>query len=141
MSKVCTKFFHRSSILALALVLSLCGNAVIAPAQAAFSLDKHSRKVQHKLAKYRQGSYLHLVMSDATDQYGALGPLSDASFTFANADNNTTATYRYVDVESVNADRERIGHGAEPMHIRHLVPIVITAAAVAAGALTYQAMR
>jgi hypothetical protein len=136
-----SKLFHRSSILALALVLSLCGNALLASAETLVPLDKHARKIQHKLGKYEQGSYLHLVMSNSTDAYGALGSLSDASFTFTTADNNSTATYRYNEVSAVKTDNERIGHGAEPIHIRHFRPIIITAAAVVAGALTYNAMR
>ena len=142
MSRLSNRFFHRfSSLLALALILAFTGNAVVAPAQSS-KYDKHAAKIQHKLAKYRQGSYVHLVMSDATDQYGALGPMADNSFTFTSSESNSTSTYRYVDVDQVKTDRERIGHDSEPIHFRrHMMPIAIGAAAVAAGALTWNAMR
>jgi hypothetical protein len=106
------------------------------------SLDKHARKIQHKLAKYQGGRYLHLVLSDDSNAYGEIGALSNASFTFTNADSNSVATYNYDDVNKVKTDKEPIGAGTEPRrHIRHLVPIVIGAAAVGAGAAVYQAER
>ena len=141
MSTFSTKLFHRSSILALALVLSLLGNAVIAPAQSAVPLDKHSRKVQKELAKYPQNSNLHIVLKNSPDAFGALGPMTQTGFTFTSAENNATANYRYSEVDKVKTDRQRIGRGAEPIQFRHLMPVVIAGAAVAAGALTYNAMR
>lgn len=141
MSSISTRFLHRTSVLALALLLSVAGNAVVMAAQSSSQLDKHSRKIQHKLDKYRQGSYLHLAMADATEVYGQLGTLSPASFTFTNSDSNSVVTYRYNDIERVNTDKEGIGHNSEPLHIRHLVPIAITGAIIVAGALAYTAMR
>lgn len=134
-------FFRRSSFLAFALIFALLGNAIAVPAHAESSLDKHARKIQHKLAKHRQGSYLHLVMSDTSDVYGALGTLSDATFTFTSAETNVNATYHYYDVDSVKTDNQRIGQGAAPIHFRHILPVAITAAAIAAGAATYAAVR
>jgi hypothetical protein len=135
-------FFRRSSVLAFALVLSLLGNSVLAPAQsAAPPLDKHSKKIQKKLANYPEGSYLHLVMADAPDAYGRLGTMSETGFTFTAADNNAPANLRYSAVEKVKDDDQRVGRGAEPIHIRHLVPILITVGAAAAGFATYQAIK
>ncbi len=126
--------------LALASLLAACVCAV--QAQDFGRLDKHARKVQHRLAKYRTGSYLHLVLSDETDSYGALGTLSDASFTFTSADTNAVTTYAYSDIDRVRTDKEIIGEGAEPRrHIRHLVPILVTAATAGAGAAVYEAVR
>ena len=134
--------FRRSSMLALPLVLSLGFNAILAPAQsAALSLDKHARKIQNKLAKYSQGSYLHLVMNDAPDAYGRLGTLSETGFTFTVADNNAPAVIRYSAVDKVKDDDQRVGRGAEPIHFRHWVPIAITVGAAAAGFATYQAVK
>jgi len=105
-------------------------------------LDKHARKIQRKLTKYQNGRYLHLVLNDDSDAYGALGTLSDASFSFTNADSNTVSTYNYSQVSRVKSDKEPIGAGTEPRrHIRHLIPIVVGAAAVGAGAAVYQAER
>jgi hypothetical protein len=126
--------------LALASMLLACASA--AQAQNSGQLDKHARKVQHRLAKYRSGSYLHLVLSDDSSSYGALGTLSDASFTFTSAETNAVTTYAYDDVDRVRTDKEAIGEGSEPHHhIRHLVPILVTAAAVGAGAAVYEAVR
>jgi hypothetical protein len=135
------QFVHTSAArLALASMLVACISA--AQAQNSSQLDKHARKVQHRLNKFRTGSFLHLVLRDDTDSYGALGTLSDVSFTFISADSNTTATYTYDDVDRVRTDKEVIGEGGEPhRHIRHLVPIVITVAAVGAGAAVYEAVR
>ena len=105
-------------------------------------LDKHARKIHHRLAKYRNGRYLHLVLNDDSSSYGAIGTLSNASFTFTNADSNSLSTYAYDDVNKVKTDKEPIGEGTEPRrHIRHLVPIVVAAVAVGAGAAVYQAER
>lgn len=126
--------------LALASMLLACASA--AQAQNSSQLDKHARKVQHRLAKYRTGSYLHLMLRDDTSSYGALGTLSDASFTFTSADTNATTTYTYDDIDRVRTDQEAIGEGSEPHHhIRHLVPILVTVAAVGAGAVAYEAVR
>lgn len=116
--------------------------AVVVPAQSGGSLNKHARRIYHRLAKYPQGKYLHLVMSNATDLYGALGTLSAASFSFTNSDSNTKASYAYGEVARVRTDKEPIGEGSEPRrHIRHLLPIAITAAAVGAGAGIYEVER
>jgi hypothetical protein len=114
----------------------------VGQAQSSNSLTKHGRKVHHKLARYSSGRYLHLVLRDDGNNYGALGTLSEDSFTFTSADSNSTATYSYNDVDKVKTDKEPIGEGTEPRHhIRHLVPIVVTAAAVGAAGAVYAAER
>ncbi len=126
--------------LALAAMLIACVSA--AHSQNSTQLDKHARKVQHQLTKFRTGTYLHLVLRDDTDSYGALGTLSDASFTFTSAETNATTTYAYNDIGRIRTDKETIGEGSEPRHhIRHLVPIVVTVAAIGAGAAVYEAVR
>lgn len=140
-------FFGYSSILRLGgLRLGVAGVLIAAvcvcQAQAGTGLDKHARKVQHKLSKYASGHYLHLELRNNTNSYGALGTLSETSFTFTSADSNTTSTYAYNDIEKVKTDKERIGEGTEPRyHMRHLVPIVITAAALGVAAGVYAAER
>jgi hypothetical protein len=137
---VCTS----AARLALACILlaGLVPCASAAQARNSAQLDKHARKVHHRLAKFHSGSYLHLVLRDEISSYGALGTLSDASFTFTNADSNATATYSYDDIARVRTDRETIGNGSEPRHhIRHLVPILVTAAAVGAGVAVYEVER
>lgn len=120
----------------------LLAGSACSHAQSSAHLDKHARKIHHRLAKYRNGRYLHLVLSDDSSAYGSLGTLSPASFTFTNADSNTVATYNYADIDKVKTDKEAIGEGTEPRrHMPHLVPIVIGAAAVGAGAAIYEAER
>jgi len=132
----------RTSVTRLALASLLAACVCAAQARNPGQLDKHARKVQHRLAKYGTGSYLHLVLSDDTESYGALGTLSENSFTFTSADSNATATYTYDDVDRVRTDKEIIGEGAEPhRHIRHLVPMLVTAATAGAGAIAYEAVR
>lgn len=122
-----------------ALLLAAIG---VCQAQSAAGVDKHGRKIHHKLTKYPSGRYLHLVLRDDTNSYGALGTLSETSFTFTNSDSNTTSTYSYNDVDRVKTDKEPIGEGTEPRrHIRHLVPIVVTVAAVGAAGAVYAAER
>lgn len=133
--------FRSSSILRLGLAWVLIAGVAVGQAQSTTSLTKHARKVHHKLAKYSSGRYLHLVLRDDTNSYGALGTLSEDSFTFTSADSNNTATYSYNDIDRVKTDKEPIGRGTEPRHIRHLVPIVITAAAVGAAGAIYAAER
>ncbi len=135
------KLFRNSVALRLGLAWVLIAGVCVGQAQATH-LTKHARKVHHKLAKYSSGSYLHLVLRDDTNSYGALGTLSATSFTFTSADSNSTNTYTYNDVNKVKRDRESIGEGTEPRrHIRHLVPIVVTAAAVGAAGVVYAVER
>ncbi len=136
-----SRLFRASTVFSTVVCLVLSAFAAVAPAQSSASLDKHSRKIYNKLANYPSGKYLHLVLINAPDAYGALGTLSASSFTFSDAESNKTATFRYSDVDRIKTDRQTIGKGSEPRRIKHLVPIAITAAAVAAGALTYQAMK
>lgn len=111
-------------------------------AQFSTHLDKHARKIHHRLARYQNGRYLHLVLNDDSNAYGAVGDLSETSFTFTNADSNTLSTYSYDQVNKVKTDKEPIGEGTEPRHhIRHLIPIVAGAAALGAGAAFYQFER
>lgn len=116
--------------------------AAMAPAQTGTQLDKHARKIHHKLARYPSGHFLHLVMRDDSNSYGALGALHETSFTFTSADSNTTSTYSYGDVDRVRTDKEPIGEGTEPRHhIRHLIPIVASFAAIGAAGAVYAAER
>ncbi len=38
--------------------------------------QKHAQKIEKKLAHYKPGTPIHLVMSDGSDHYGTLGKLS-----------------------------------------------------------------
>jgi hypothetical protein len=112
-----------------ALVLLACAPA----GQAQAGLDKHARRIHKKLLKYPEGRYLHLVLHSSSDSYGALGTVSDASFTFKNADSNAVSTYSYSDISRVKTDREPIGKGSEHHYIRPRTLIIAGVLAAGAG--------
>jgi hypothetical protein len=116
-------------------LIVLMGLLPACQAQTATTLDKHARKIHKKLAHYPAGAYLHLTLRDHSDQYGSLGSLSDASFRFTNSDANKTETHLYSEVAGVKKGKEYIGEGAgSEHHVRHLVPILIVAAAAGTAA-------
>lgn len=129
--------FGSKSIVKLALASLLFATVALACAPAAHAQardDKHARRIHKKLAKYSAGRYLHLVLNNGTNDYGALGAVSGASFTFKNADTNATETLAYGDVDKVGTDREAIGEGTGPRHyIRPRTYVIV--GAIAAGAI------
>lgn len=134
--------FRNTRIVCFTVACALAAGVALAPAQSATQLDKHARKIHHKLVRYSSGQYLHLVMRDSSDSYGAVGTLHEASFTFTSADSNATSTYSYNDVDRVRTDKEAIGEGMEPRHhIRHLIPIMASVVAVGAAGAVYAAER
>lgn len=132
----------RSLVARFALVCFIVAGVSLGQAQSTIHLDKHARKIHHKLTKYPSGRYLHLVLRNDTDSYGALGMLSPTSFTFTSAENNATTTYTYNDVDKVKTDKERIGEGSEPRrHIRHLMPIAVSVVAMGTAGAIYAVER
>lgn len=103
--------------------------------------DRHTRKIHRKLSKYPEGSYLHLVLHDSTNNYGALGTVSDASFTFRNSETNEMATIPYIDVSSIKTDREPIGEGSEHRHYFRTRTYVIAGVLVAGAAVAAVEVR
>jgi hypothetical protein len=137
------RFFQRKSIVSIAIVWSLI---VLVPACQATTpnprTEKHARKIERQIARFRPGSYLDFQFRDGSHTYGALGPLSDASFQFTDADNNKVVTHRYADVDRVSKAKEYIGEGSGPRHhVRLWVPVVIGAAAVGGGIAAYEVLR
>ncbi|MGH9599698.1 MAG: hypothetical protein ACRD27_07515 [Terracidiphilus sp.] len=99
-------------------------------------IAKHARKVEKRLARTPEGTYLHLVFRDHAETLGSLGALSASSFAFTNADTNATQTYSYADVARVEKGDAYIGEGSvRRHHFRLLIPaaIVVGGAAVAAA--------
>jgi hypothetical protein len=128
------RLFRRKSIVYVAIAWALI--AIVPASHAADSAtrsDKHARKIEKRLAKYRTGAYLRVDLRDNTEVLGSLGQLSDTTFLLTSADNNRKMTISYADVAQVKKGEEYIGEGSESArHIPHLVPILVTA--VAAGA-------
>ena len=130
-------FVRSSPVVRITLTCILLASVLLASApagQAQASLDRHARKIQKKLGRYPAGSYLHLVLHGSSNSYGALGTVSDASFTFKSADTNAMSTYSYYDVVRVRTDREPIGQGSEPEHHYFRTRTLIIAGVLAAGA-------
>ncbi len=102
-------------------------------AESTARIDKHTRKIEKRLAKYRPGAFLQVDLRDNTEVLGSLGELSGATFLLTSSDNNRKMTISYADVAQVKKGKEYIGEGSEPAHhMPHLVLILI--GAVAAGA-------
>ena len=118
--------------------------AAVAPtrAQSSTPLDKHARRIEKRLAKFRQGTFLDFEFRDSSQTFGALGPLSSASFQFTDSDSNKTQTHLYSELVHVKQAREYIGEGSEPRHhVRLLVPVLIGAGAAAAGIAAYEVLH
>jgi len=123
-------YFRRKSILHVAMAWALIAIVPASLAESDAHLEKHARKIEDRLARYRTGSFLQIGLRDNTDIYGSLGSLSGATFQFTNADSNTAMTISYADVSEIKKGKEYIGEGsAHVHHMRFLVPALIGAAA------------
>lgn len=128
--------------LSLAIILMLIASVPASRAQSATQLDKHARKVEKRLTKYRSGTFLQVDLRDNTETLGSLGDLSDATFQLTSSDNNRRVSISYADVTHVKRGKEYIGAGSGPeRHIPHLVPILIAAAAAGGAVAAYEATR
>jgi hypothetical protein len=110
-------------------------------AQSSLQLDKHARRIEKHLAKYRPGTLLQVDLRNDSEALGALGVLSDETFELTSSDNNRRMTISYADVARVKKGKEYIGEGSEGHHVRLWVPLVIGAAAVGGGIAAYEASR
>jgi hypothetical protein len=136
-------YTNRVSVFCLAGAL-ITATALAVPSASAeqnANLDKHARKVEKKLAKFRPGSYVLVDFRDGSQGLGSLGPLANENFQLTNADNNKTETYAYSDVAIVRKANEYIGEGSESHRPRLLLPIVISAAAAAAAVAVVETVR
>lgn len=136
------RFFRRKSIVYVAIALTLIAIVPASHADSTARIDKHTRKIEKRLAKYRTGAYLQVDLRDNTEVKGSLGQLSDASFLLTSADSNRKMTISYADVAQVKKAKEYIGEGSEPAHhIPHLVPILIVVVAAGVAAATVEIVR
>jgi hypothetical protein len=121
---------------------ALLAAATLAPAQSSAPLDKHARRIEKRLTKYRQGTFLDFEFRDSSQTFGSLGPLSAASFQFTDADSNKTQTHYYSELTHVTNAKEYIGEGSEPRHHIHLlVPVIIGAGVAAGGIAAYEILH
>ena len=140
--KIYLSGFRRTSAVYILAAVALVATAALAQAQSSAPLDKHARRIEKRLAKFRQGAFLDFEFRDSSKTFGSLGPLSATSFQFTDSDSNKTQTHLYAELSEVKKAREYIGEGSEPRHhVRLLVPVLIGAGAAAAGIATYEVLR
>jgi hypothetical protein len=127
------RFFRRQTILRAVLFCALAATTAAFQAHSQ-QLDKHARKIEKQLARFRTGSYLEFDFRDRTANFGALGQLTETSFQYTDSDNNKLVTRSYDELEHVSKAKEFIGEGSRHHHISHWVPISVGAAAAGAAA-------
>jgi hypothetical protein len=150
MNRVLTSFvglFSRKATIHILAAFALASFALLAAAtfahaQSSVPLDKHARRIEKRLTKYRQGTFLDFEFRDSSQTFGYLGPLSAASFQFTDADSNKTQTHYYSELAHVTNAKEYIGEGSEPRHHIHLlVPVIIGAGVAAGGIAAYEVLH
>jgi hypothetical protein len=139
-------FSRKSAIRILAIPalasFALLATATFANAQSSAPLDKHARRIEKRLTKYRQGTFLDFRFRDNSQTFGSLGPLSATSFQFTDADSNKTQTHNYSELAHVTNAKEYIGEGSEPRHHIHLlVPVIVVAGVAAGGIAAYEILH
>ena len=136
------RFFRRKSIVHVAVALALIAMAPAGQAESATHIEKHARKIEKRLAKFRPGAFLQIDLRDDTEVLGSLGELSDATFQLTSADSNRKMTISYADVAHVKKGKEYIGEGSESAHHIHIpFSLLIGAAAVGATAAVVEIVR
>jgi len=136
------RFLRCNSLLLVAIAFASIALAPACQAESSAKLEKHARKIEKRLAKYRTGTLLQVDLRDNSEALGSLGNVSDATFQITNADSNKVQTFNYADVSRVRKGKEYIGAGSEPgHHVRLWVPLVIGAAAAGGAVAAYEATR
>ena len=136
------RFLRCNSLLLVAIAFASLALAPTCPAQSSAKIEKHTRKIEKRLAKYRSGTFVEVDFRDNSVAQGSLGDVSDATFQITNADSNKVQTFNYADVTRVIKTKEYIGAGSEPEHhFHHWVPVLIVAAAAGGGIAAYEATR
>lgn len=113
------RLFAASSILCIAVFATLA-MAPAAQLRAATKEEKRVQKIEKKLSRFKPGTYLHLQFNNNTECSGTINTLSDASFTFNNADSNAKETHLYAEVFKVEKGKQYIGEGSAPTHHIHV---------------------
>jgi hypothetical protein len=136
------RFLRSNSLLIVAIAFASIALAPSIQAQSSAKIEKHVRKIEKRLAKYRTGTFLEVDLRDSSEAMGSLGDVSDATFQITSSDSNKVETFNFADVARVRKAKEYIGAGSEPgRHIHLLVPVLIVAAAAGGGIAAYEATR
>jgi hypothetical protein len=137
-----SSFVPRQSTILIFLACAFILTAPLAQAGSSNQADKHARKVEKRLAKYREGgAFLEVDLRDNSELMGYVAELSDSSFRFTDSDNNKTASFAYADVTHVKKTKEYIGAGSEGRRVRLWVPLVLSAAAAGGAVAAFEATR
>jgi hypothetical protein len=136
------RFLRRNSCLLVAVAFAFIALAPTIQAQSSAKIEKHARKIEKRLAKYRTGTFVQVDLQDRSEAMGSLGDVSDATFQITNSDSNKVQTFNYADVARVTKGKQYIGAGSESgLHFHHWVPVLIVAAAAGGGVAAYEATR
>ncbi len=134
--------FRCKSAVRILAALVLIATATLAQTQSSAPLDKHARRIEKRLTKFRQGAFLDFEFRDSSQTFGSLGPLSAVSFQFTDSDSNRIQTHSYSDLAEVKKAKEYIGEGSEPRHhVRLLVPVLVGAGVAAGGIAAYEVLH
>lgn len=136
------RFLRRNSCMLSAVAVASIALTPALHAQSSPKIEKHARKIEKRLAKYRTGTFVQVDLRDNNRAMGSLGDVSDATFQITDSDNNKVETFGYADVARVYKTKEYIGAGSETgVHFHHWVPVLIVAAAAGGGVAAYEATR
>jgi hypothetical protein len=134
--------FARKSLFCLVIAFTICAAVPSAFAQQNPNLDKHARRIEKKLSKFRTGSYVQIDLRNNSTSLGSLGSLSESTFQVVDSDTNKAVTFAYSDVAGIHKGMAYIGEGSESgRHFHISIPVLIVTGAVVAGAATYLAIR
>jgi hypothetical protein len=140
------RLVHRSITVPILAAIALAAVGLPAAAepsavQSSVPLDKHARKIERRLAKFRPGTFLDFEFRDSSQTFGSLGPLSATSFQFTDSDSNKMQTHSYSDLVEVKRAKEYIGDGSVHHHVHLLVPVIIGAGLAAGGIAAYEVLH
>lgn len=136
------RFLRSHSLLLAAIAFASIALAPTSRAESPVKAEKHARKIEKQLAKYRTGTLLQIDFRDNSQALGALRDVSDATFQITNADSNKLQTFNYADVTRVKKTNEYIGAGSETgRHFHHWIPVLVVAAAAGGGIGAYEAIH
>jgi hypothetical protein len=94
---------------------------------------KRVHKVEKNLIRYRPGTYLRVLFLDHSELVGTVGRMGATSFTFTDADSNTSRSYEYADVARIEKGDTYVGEGSRRRHLPRLL-LVGMAGVAAIGA-------
>lgn len=133
---------RRKSLLLAVLALAIFACLPSLRADSAGRLDKHARKMEKRLARFRTGALVQIDLRGSGEALGSLGNLSDdGTFQILSADSNTLLTFRYAEIDSVKKGKEYIGAGSEGHHVRLWVPVVVSAVVAGGGVAAYEVLH